>query len=118
MFGRRDSRETQKALRFFRERRTPVQFIDLATRPLAATELRRFCERLGPEALLDTTGRRHRDLGLAYMRFEGTDLFDRLLADPALLRQPLVRHEGRFAVGDDPAAWRMMAGAAGGPVRP
>ena len=53
VFGRKDSRTTQRALRFFRERRVPVAFVDLAVRPLAPTELRRFAERLGPDALLD-----------------------------------------------------------------
>lgn len=115
VFGRRDSRETQKALRFFRERRISLQFVDLALRPLAPTELRRFSERLGAPALLETSGRRYRELGLAYVRFEGTDLFDRLLADSALLRLPLVRHGNSVAAGDEPAAWRAMAAAAAGP---
>ena len=53
LFGRKDSRATQKALRFFKERRVPLSFVDLAVRPPAPTELRRFAERLGARALLD-----------------------------------------------------------------
>ena len=54
VFGRDDSPETRAALRFFRERRVVVHYVDLKKRPIAAGELKRFTERLGPAALLDT----------------------------------------------------------------
>jgi arsenate reductase (glutaredoxin) len=106
LFGRRDSRETQKALRFFKERRIVVQFMDLDVRPIAAGELRRFAERLGEGALVDADGRRYRDLGMGYMRFAAGELFGRLLADPALLRLPLVRCGNEVSAGSAEAAWR------------
>ena len=62
VFGRRDSRDTQKALRFFKERRVAVHFVDVAARPPAPGELRRFAERLGVRALLDAEGRRYLSL--------------------------------------------------------
>ncbi|MGC8633333.1 MAG: arsenate reductase family protein [Candidatus Limnocylindrales bacterium] len=105
VFGRRDSRDTQKALRFFRERRIPVHFVDVAIRPPAAGELRRFADRLGATALLDRDGRRYRDLGLAYLRVTESELFDRLVADPALLRLPLVRNGPACTVGPAEAIW-------------
>jgi arsenate reductase (glutaredoxin) len=106
VFGRRDSRDTQKALRFFRERRVPVQFKDLDVRPIAVGELRRFSERLGETALVDGESRRYRDLGLAYMRFEAGELFARLLADSTLLRLPLVRCGTEVTAGPADAAWK------------
>ena len=105
VFGRRDSRDTQKALRFFKERRVAVHFVDVAARPPAPGELRRFAERLGVRALLDAEGRRYRDLGLAYVRFGDEELFERLLADPALLRLPLVRLGNAFTAGPGEMAW-------------
>lgn len=112
VFGRRDSRDTQKALRFFKERRIAVQYVDVAVKPPAVTELRRFTERLGVGALVDTEGRRYRDLGLAFMRMDDAELFERLLADPTLLRLPLARRGPEVAVGADEARWRSMADAA------
>ena len=106
IFGRRDSRDTQKAIRFFRERRLPVAFVDLAVRPPAPAELRRFSDRFGAAALVDREGRRYRDLGMAYMRLDDREIFDRLLEDPSLLRLPLVRYGQRLAVGVDEQAWR------------
>ncbi len=118
IFGRRDSRETQKALRFFRERRVPVHFVDIALRPPAPGELRRFAQRLGTAALLDAGGRRYRDLGLAYLRVTDEELFERLLGDPGLLRLPLVRAGNAFTAGlaePDWTAWvRAAADVRGG----
>jgi arsenate reductase len=114
VFGRRDSRETQKALRFFRERRLPVSFVDVAARPPAPAELRRFAERLGPEALLDREGRRYRELGLGYLRMGPEDVLDRLRDDPALLRLPLVRRGSAVSAGPDESAWRAWIAAGDG----
>ena len=109
LFGRKDSRATQKALRFFKERRVPLSFVDLAVRPPAPTELRRFAERLGARALLDAESRRYRELGLSYLRMDDGEVLQRLLADPGLLRLPLARRGDAFAVGVDEAAWRRLA---------
>jgi arsenate reductase len=108
VFGRRDSRATQKAVRFFRERRVPVSFVDLAQRPIARGELRRFAQRFTPQALLDSEARAYRAAGLAYMSFDNEELFERLLADQQLLVLPLVRAGDRLAVGADPLAWRQL----------
>jgi arsenate reductase-like glutaredoxin family protein len=106
LFGRKDSRGTQKALRYFKERRIAVTLVDVAIRPPAPTELRRFRERLGVHALVDTESSAYRDAGLAYLRMTDDDLFDRLLADPRLLRLPLARYGNAFCAGVDEATWK------------
>jgi arsenate reductase-like glutaredoxin family protein len=108
VFGRRDSRETRRAERFFKERRVSVSFVDLAIRPMAPTELRRFADRLGAEALVDRDGTRYQELGLAWLRMDGQDLLRRLLEDQELLRLPLVRRGHAFAAGVDEAAWKRL----------
>jgi arsenate reductase-like glutaredoxin family protein len=108
IFGRKDSRDTQRAQRFFTERRVPVAFVDLAARPIAPTELRRFADRLGATALIDRDGRRYRELGLAWLRLDDPDLLARLMGDPGLLRLPLVRRGNAFAAGPDKAAWKAL----------
>jgi arsenate reductase len=106
VFGLVDSRPTQAAQRFFKERRVAVTFVDLRRKPIAPGELRRFVERLGAEALLDTEGRRYKNLGLAYMRLGGDEIVARLLADNALLRLPLVRFGNSFTAGPAEAVWK------------
>ena len=93
-------------MRFFGERRIPVSFVDLATRPLAPAELRRFSQRFGAAALLDRASRAYRDAGLEHMRLDEDEIVERLLHQPALLRLPLVRDGARLSVGADEEAWR------------
>jgi arsenate reductase-like glutaredoxin family protein len=106
LFGLPDSRATQAALRFFKERRTSVTYVDLRKRPIAAGELRRFVERLGAAALLDTEARCYKELGLAYMRLGDDEIVERLLADNGLLRLPLVRLANAFTAGPAEATWK------------
>lgn len=108
IFGRHDSRPTQRALRFFKERRVPVSLVDVALKPPAPTELRRFAQRLGARSLVDTAGRRYADLGLAYLRMTDDELLERLLGDPGLLALPLVRRGDAFAAGPDEVRWQAM----------
>ena len=111
IFGREDSQDTRAALRFFRERRVEVHFVDLRRKPMAAGELRRFTERLGAATLADREGKAWRDAGLGYLRMDDQELAGRLLQDQRLLRVPLVRAGNRFAAGRDEAAWKGMIAA-------
>ena len=106
LFGAPDSRATQAALRFFKERRVNVTYVDLRKRPIAAGELKRFVERLGAAALLDGESKRFKDLGLGYMRLEDDAIVERLLADSALIKLPLVRFGNAFTAGPAEATWK------------
>jgi len=106
MFGFVDSRPTQAAQRYFKERRVDVAFVDLRRKPIALGELRRFVERLGAAALLDTEGKVYKDLGLVYMRLGDDEIVERLLANNALLRLPLVRFGNAFTAGPAEATWK------------
>jgi arsenate reductase len=112
IFGYRDSRPTQQAIRFFRERRVAITFVDLAQRPLARGELQRFSQKFGAHALLDTAGRSYRDAGLAYMRLAESEIAERLLIEPRLLKLPLVRAGNLLTVGRDEGGWRELLGRA------
>ena len=109
VFGRLDDQGTRAALRFFKERRIVPHVVDLARKPMAAGELRRFVERLGAAALADPDGRAWKDAGLGYLTMTDAALAERLLADQRLLRLPLVRAGNRVAAGRDEATWRLMA---------
>lgn len=106
LFGRRDSRDTQRAIRFFKERRAGISFVDVATKPPAPAELRRFAARFGAEALIDRESRAYLDAGLGYLRMDGDQIIERLVRDPRLLRLPLARSGDRLSVGPDEGAWK------------
>ncbi len=105
VFGLERDPATRAAIRFFKERRTAISFVDLRKRPIARGELRHFVERLGAPGLLDPASRAYRDAGLAYLRMEDASIVERLLANPSLLRLPLVRRGGAVSIGRDEATW-------------
>jgi len=112
VFGLENDRATRAAIRFFKERRIPIHQVDLRRKPLAPGELRRFIERLGAESLVDTGGRVYRDAGLGYLRLDDAEITERLLADPRLLRLPLVRRGNDVSAGPAESTWRAwLAGA-------
>ena len=114
VFGRDDSSDTRAALRFFRERRIVVHYADLRKRPMAAGELRRFIERLGGRALLDEASRSYLDAGLAYLSLDDAGVTQRVMADPRLLRLPLVRHGNEVTVGRAETTWAAWLRPSGG----
>ena len=106
IFGLDGDQATRAAVRFFKERRVTIHQVDLKRKPIAPGELRRFVERLGAAALVDTEGRAYRDAGLAYLRMDDAEIVERLLADPRLLRLPLVRFGNEVTAGKAEAVWK------------
>ncbi len=106
VFGLNDSPSTRAALRFFRERRIVVHYVDLGKKPIAAGELRRFTDRLGAAALLDPESRPYREQGLAHLTMDVAGITARLLADVRLIRLPLVRYGDQLTAGKDEATWK------------
>jgi arsenate reductase (glutaredoxin) len=102
IFGTSKCPDTRKAQRFFTERRVRFQFVDLAQKAMSPGELRSVAAALGLESLVDTDGKRYKDRGLAYM---DCDLKEELLADPLLLKTPIVRDGARASTGYAPEAW-------------
>ncbi len=106
VFGLDDSNPTRGALRFFRERRIVVHYVDLRKKPIAAAELRRFVDRLGALMVMDTDGRAYRDAGLACLATDNAAITQRLLADVRLLRLPLVRYGEDVTAGKAEDTWK------------
>lgn len=106
VFGFDSDQATRAAIRFFKERRVAIHQVDLRRKPIAPGELRRFTDRLGASALLDTGGRAYRDAGLGYLRMEDSEIVQRLLADPRLLRLPLVRFGNEVTAGRAESTWK------------
>ena len=106
VFGMDDSSATRNTLRFFRERRIVVHYVDLRKKPIARGELQRFVERLGAAALLDDTSKPYREQGLAYLSMDASGTVSRLLADARLLKLPLVRYGELVTAGKAEETWK------------
>ncbi len=114
VFGIRKSADTRAALRFFAERRVQVHFVDLAERGASHGELIRFSQKFGAPALVDRNSKRFSDLGLGAAVYSDDHWLERLVAEPLLLRMPLVRFQHQLTVGPAESIWRDWSGKAGG----
>lgn len=112
IFGVKNSSATRAAERFFKERRVTIHFVDLKKKPMAPGEIRRFVDRFGVGALLDSEGKAYIDAGLKYLKPSDTQLLERIERDPTLLRLPLVRSANRLSIGQDEDSWKAMLAAA------
>jgi arsenate reductase (glutaredoxin) len=108
IFGVKSSTAARAAERFFKERRIAIQFVDLKKKPMAPAEIRRFVDRFGLNALLDTASTAYVNAGLEYMKMSDAEFLQRIERDPLLLRLPLVRSANRLSVGRDENAWKGM----------
>lgn len=110
IFGVKKSADTRTALRFFAERRVKTHFVDLQERAASPGELKRFAQRFGVAALVDRGSRRFAELGLGAAQLSDDRWLDKLVAEPLLLRMPLVRHGSQLTVGDAAETWRNWVG--------
>ena len=106
IFGFKNDQDTRKAMRFFSERRIPVHFVDLDERPAARGELQRFQQKFGAAGLINRDSPRFRALGLHVAGDSPERMLERALAEPRLLRLPLVRNGNRVAIGHMPDEWQ------------
>lgn len=111
IFGFQNCQDTRKARRFFAERRIPVHFVDLEERPASKGELKRFANRFGPAALIDKDGATYKAMGLRVALDSPQRLLERALAQPRLLRTPLVRNGGKVTIGHTPDDWQAWVDA-------
>ena len=105
IFGIQNDAETRKALRFFKERRVQVHFMDFKQRNPSKGELKRFFDRFGEEKLVDRSSKRFEALGLRTAYFGNERWLEIACDEPLILRQPLARCGTKLAVGHDEASW-------------
>ena len=113
IFGTQKSADTRKALRFFKERRVKVHFVDLNIRAASTGELTRFAQKFGVEALLDRDSKRFASLGLKTAHYSEKKWLEVLSDEPLILRVPLVRWQNKLTVGLAEEEWgRWVVGGA------
>ena len=96
--------DTQKAERYFKERRIPVQMMDLKKHPLGEREIRLMLQQVGMENILDREDRRVKEHPACYYNQENL-LISAIQEAPWLLKTPLVRNGNRVTVGYRPEVW-------------
>ena len=82
VFGTAKCKSTQKALRFFKERRIPVHYVDPTRKAASKRELDRFAQKFGADALLDRDSKRFRERGLHVAHLPESRILPLLLDEP------------------------------------
>ena len=103
IIGTKKCRDTQKAERYFKERRIAYQFVDLTQRGLSRGELDKIKAALGAVDLIDRTSKDYSRLNLQYLVHNVDEM---LLAHPLLLRTPIVRNGAKASLGYCPEIWQ------------
>ncbi len=109
IFGVKNDADTRKALRFFKERRIAVHFVDFKTRGPSRGELKRFSQKLGIDTLVDRHSKRFEALGLQTAHYGEERWLEILVDEPLCLRMPLVRCGKDVTVGHAEEHWKEWA---------
>ena len=96
--------DTQKAERFFKERRVGYQRVDVLRFGIGKRELESVAAAVGVEALCDRESKAFRESVIAYTQSRET-ILSGLLEKPQLLRLPIVRCGRLATVGYCPEVW-------------
>ena len=97
--------DTQKAERFFKERRIPYQRVDILKYGIGRRELESVAAAVGLDGLCDRESKSFRESVVAYTQ-DRERILAGLLEKPALLRLPLVRCGRLATAGYAPEAWQ------------
>ena len=109
IFGVKGSQATRAAERFFKERRVEFHLVDLDRKPMSPGEIRRFTDKFGLTALVDTESKPYIDGGLKYLKQSDAELLTKIEREPKLLKLPLVRAGNALSIGKDEAVWKQIA---------
>lgn len=96
--------DTQKAERYFKERRIPVQLIDLKKHVPGEREIRLILQNVGMEQLIDREDKRVREHPACYYNQENL-VISAIQEAPWLLKTPVVRNGNKITVGYHPEIW-------------
>lgn len=97
--------DTQKAERFFKERRIPYQRVDILKYGIGKRELESVAAAVGLEGLCDRDTKEFRESVVAYTQ-DRARILDGLRENPKLLRLPLVRCGKLATAGLAPETWQ------------
>ena len=103
IFGRKKCFDTQKAQRYFKERRIKFQYIDVDRYGMSRGELQSVKNAVGLDNLINT---KDEDYPLIQYLASNEAKMDKLYEDPYLIKTPVVRNGKQATVGYCPEVWK------------
>ena len=106
IFGTKKSADARKAERFFKERGIKIQYVDLKEKGLSKGELTSVMQAVGGlDRLIDEKAKDQETVTLLrYIAEE--DKLEKVLENPQVLVQPIVRNGRKATVGYQPDVWK------------
>lgn len=105
IFGKKKCFETQKAERYFKERKIKFQAIDVVKFGMSKGEFENVKRVLGLEAMIDSECDLYFEKNLD--RIRGAAMIQEIvLENPKLLKTPIVRNGKQATVGFQPEIWK------------
>jgi len=104
VYGVKKSFDTQKAERYFKERKIKYQFIDLKQKEISKREIDTMKAAVGLNNLIDAKSKEFEKLNLGSIRSAEIRV-EILLKNPSLYRIPIVRNGKLVTVGYEPEIW-------------
>ena len=106
IFGTKKCFDTKKAIRYFKERNVPFQFIDMKEKGMSKGEYRKVKQAAGGlDALLDSGCKDQDTLALVrHLTEEQKD--EKVLENQQILKTPIVRNGQKAIVGYKPDLWK------------
>lgn len=100
VIGTLKCRETQKVMRYFKERGVNPHFLDLNQKGLSPGELTNIQRSISIEDLIDKESKEYKKKNMQYMVFS---IEDALLENPQLVKTPITRLGTKSVLGFDTA---------------
>jgi arsenate reductase (glutaredoxin) len=104
IFGKKKCFGTQKAERYFKERKIKYQYIDLVRYGLSKGEFQSVKASVGMKELIDTGAKEYLELHMDRLG-TGSNAEDVLFKNPKVYRSPIVRNGKQATVGFCPEIW-------------
>ncbi len=103
IFGSKKCFDTQKAERYFKERKIKYQYIDILRFGLSKGELKSVSAAVGIKNLISPTAQKN---SYSTMNVTGSSSWEeKLLTNPKLYKTPVVRNGKKATVGYQPEVW-------------
>ncbi len=102
-FGRKNF-DTQKAERYFKERKIKIQKIDLLKVGMSKGEFWKIKQAVGLESLIDQDSKAYSQYNMAYFGLS-PNTEETLLEHPEIFKTPIVRNGKHATVGYTPEIW-------------
>lgn len=103
VFGTKKSKDTQKAIRFFKERKIQIQEIDLSQKAISKGELNSIRRSVPLNELIDTESREYEKHNYKYIQHNVEEV---LLENPLLFKMPVVRMGDKATAGYCEDVWK------------